>query len=495
MSLTLWSAGSSFSDIRPTSTATAERMSAYPTTEAEWQARYNRLMAFYVGDAYSSEESKAFHLFRAMTEDGKEIAQAKRLFGAFRHIVNTDVAGVLNGGLTLEASEDATTSEAERQALLVMAEKVWRRSGVGEHLERWLKAGATVGALGFEVVRRSDGRAVLMGYDARSVRVFFDAETGTVLERVVIETQAMDPDDVDGRTGVVTSGALHVYRREITTTEVKVWRDGRPVDGPESGPHKLGVVPFVWVPWDPCPDPEHGFSAAHGVEGALMRADSAMEEIGAIGNRYGWPMLVCKGFRLDEGSDLSKFGRLLQGVPADGGVESIVAGAEAIEPLLKTIEACLADIRQAPEFLFTDAGANESGEARSYKAAAFEMKIQMVRNRLFTALGRAVLMGVLMDQKQAYTSDLEDREVFTIDAGPILPRNLRSDLDAYTLIKADLTRADRVRYLQARGLIGSDQDPETYARQVDEETATRAAEFFTSDPNGRPNVPPDAGSA
>lgn len=461
-------------------------LTPYPTTTAQWRSRYDRLLACYLGEPYSSAECTAFHLFRALDDGGNEYAQAKRLFSAFRFIVDTDVAGVLGGGLTLEVGDGEADGDAGRDALLVAGEAVWNRSCVAERWEDWFTKAAIMGAVGIEVFRRgSDGRAVLQAYDPRHVSVYYDVEAGTELETVIIDVPYLDAPEVARHDGVIEDDPTpHTYRRVLTRDRVEVYVDGR-LDERRSGPHKLGVVPFVWLTFKPAPDPEHGFSAAHGVEGAIMRADSCVEQIGAIGNRYGHPWIIAKGFEIGGGSTVGKLGRILQGVPKDGDLEGKVFGAEAVGPLLETIRECLTDIMRAPEFVFTEGGAGESGEARSYKAAGLEAKLNLVRNRWFPAIARATWYGTLMDRGQRVDADQADRQVFRIDAGPILPRNVRAEVEVLGLAAPHVKRADITRHLQRLGIVDRDVDPDAYAAEVADEQADRATQFFAAGGAGR----------
>lgn len=469
----------------------ASGLSGYPATAAEWDDRYARLESWYVGDAYTTAEITAFHLFRVLDDTGKEIAYSKRLFDGFKYIVDRNVEGFLSGGLTLEVADGI--EEGPRASLLVAGEAVWNRSHVDEQIERWITTGAKFGAFGLEVVRRtSDARAVLMLADPRNTRVWYDDETGTELVKVTTTTRYRDADVMNPRDGVVEAGAQHEYRREIDATQVRVFIDGK-LSADESGPHFLGRVPFVWMVWKPCGDPEHGLSAAHGCEGALMRADSLIEEVGAIANRHGYPWVVAKGFQVGSASDVSNFGRILSGVPADGALEMVTGGGEAIPGLLEAIGACMAEVRQAPEFVFTEGGAGESGEARSYKASAFEAKVKLARDRILTGIARAVWYGTMMDGRRAITPGMEDVTVFKIDAGPILPRNLKSEVEMLMATKTSVKAADHIRGLQRIGIVDQDEDPEAYAAEVADETATRATQFFDA-AGGDPNANPLGGS-
>jgi hypothetical protein len=105
-----------------------------------------------------------------------------------------------------------------------------------------------------------------------------------------------------------------------------------------------------------------------------------------------------------------------------------------------------------------------------------------------------ICMAVAMEVRQRLDPDRYDK--FRIDAPPILPRNVKAELEALDLVKGDLKRADRIRHLQRLGLVDATVDPEKYAAEVQDEQAVRAEQFFADTPAaGTDNGTPPAGGA
>jgi hypothetical protein len=448
--------------------------SVYPTTENGWHDRYDRLWCAYLQEPYDTGEAGKFHLFRALDDQGNEIDLTRRTFDLVRFIVDTDVGGLLGGRILLE-------EEAEG-APLVEGEAVWRRSHVAGSVEAWAKTCAALGDVYFEAVRQSDKRPYrtsVVCYDPRNVTPIYDGETGTRLVGATVCTKYQDAPTVRAD-GTIEEGAVHEYRREIDATEIRVFRD-RVAMPAESGPHGLGVPPIVHVVWSPWTEPDHGLPAAAGLDAAIMRIDSLITQIGAVANRYANPKPVLSGARLGASSDVEQFGRWMHGLPADAKAYYLESTGQGVDSMLAAIAAILDHVKStAPEFLFAEDGA-VSGEARSYKAAAFENKIGNARVRFFGGLSKVTEYAVLMDANTAADPDID---LFRIDAPPILPRNVKSDVETLYAAKEDIKRADRVRFLQTRGLIDPTVDPDEYAGEVEDETAERAAQFFA--PVGKP---------
>ena len=454
----------------------------YPDNEEGWKEVYDFRWQCVLQYPYSAETQKAEHLFRAFDDQGNEIDQTRRLFRFFAFICETD-ARTLSPGLVLEASD---------KKLLGAGEQVWRRSRMGEQLGVWFHELTVLGDGWVEAVRMSPKpphRTRLVHYDPRHVTPFYDVETGTELERVEIEIDYMDRPLEGGIPGEETT---HSYKRVLTRTRIDVYRNGELMQA-ESGEHGLGEVPAVQlrcIPWDRS---GHSLCAASGVERALMFMDSLVTQGKAIGTRWANPTTIFYGFKVGDPSSAAAFGRMINGAPKDGRAEHLEAKAASIDQLLKLQQEVASHIREvSPEFLFSDSGARESAEARSLRGQAFEAKMLDMRDRNYAALRRVIAMAVAMEERQRWDPDRYDR--FRIDAPPILPRNVKAELEALDLIKGDLKRADRIRHLQRLGLVDATVDPEKYAAEVQDEQAVVASQFFTeppaaaSAPAGAPNV-------
>ena len=188
-------------------------------------------------------------------------------------------------------------------------------------------------------------------------------------------------------------------------------------------------------------------------------------------------MLIGKGVRFGEGSDVTRFGRMV-GIPETADVKLLEPTFSQIAQLLKAAqEARLAARESLPEFIFAGAGANASGEALRLRGAAFVSKYEEIRSRVYADLARVTEYAVRMDERAAYD---EDGDALTIEASPVLQPDLDAELSA--LERADkigaITRADKVRYLQRLGMLRADLDPDAYAAEIEDRTADRALQFF-----------------
>jgi hypothetical protein len=438
--------------------------SAYPSTEEGWADCYDRRWACYVGEKYGVDEVKEFHLFRALDENNAEIDQTRRIFNLTKFIVDTDVGGVLGNRVALEVEDGDKEGEQARAALLVVGEAVWKRSLVVERLEGWVRSTAVLADSYIEAVRTNATkpyRTTLVAYDARNVTPVYDRETGTRLIAAVIETPYIDEDAVQAD-GTVEQGALHTYRREVDEREIKVYVDG--VFRPElSGQHGAGALPVVHLQWAPFTCPEHGLPAAVGIEQAVMMLDSFATQGKAISTRFANPIGWIAGAKLPDGSDIHKFGRMFSG-PADMKAGYLEPSGGTVQQLAEQIRQIL-DYLQAtePEFVFADGGINVAAEATQLKAAAFENKIGNARTRIFAGLARVTAIAVAMDLDQPV--DIE-KIPFKIDAGPIIPVNVKGEIEILNSIRDLLTPGDRVRHLQRLGYVGLHEDPEDYAARA-----------------------------
>lgn len=443
----------------------------YPDNEDGWKNLYDFRWQCFLQYPYSADTQKKEHLFRAFDDQGNEIDQTRRLFRFFGFICETD-ARALAPVLVLEGRD------------LPAGEAVWRRSRLSEQFGVWAYELTVLGDGWVEAVRMSPKppyKTRLVHYDPRHVTPFYDVETGTELERLEIEIDYMDRPLQDGIPGEETT---HSYRRVLTRTRIEVYRNGELIPA-ESGEHGLGEVPAVQlrcIPWDRS---GHSLCAASGVERALMFMDSLVTQGKAIGTRWANPTTIYYGFKVGDPSSAAAFGRVINGAPEKGRAEHLEAKTASIDQLLKLHQEIAAHIREvSPEFLFSDSGARESAEARSLRGNAFEAKMLDMRGRNYSALCRAIGMAVAMEERQRWDPDRYDR--FRIDAPPVLPRNVKAELEALDLVRNDLKRSDRVRHLQRLGLVDATVDPEKYAAEVQDEQAATASQFFTDTPAAAP---------
>jgi hypothetical protein len=286
------------------------------------------------------------------------------------------------------------------------------------------------------------------------------------------------------RNGAAPDEAATSYRRVVTRETVTVTRNGT-LSEKESGPHGLSVVPMVHLRAKPLIQPEHSLSAPEGIARLLMRADALVTQNAAIANRYGNPTLVARGFKVgaEGAAKVGRFGRMFDGVPKDGALEYVSVGEGVLPHLLEQQRDILKHIEQtAPEFVFASDAPQESGTARNMRVRSFALKMERMRRGFYRALSEVTAMAVSMERGgPAYDPDACP---FKIDAPPVVPANLSEELTNLALVKPDIKRADYVRHLQRLGVVDTDEDPETYASEVADETAVRATQFFADGANG-----------
>lgn len=429
-------------------------VSPYPSTTAEWRDRYDALLRAYEQGNYSDAEVKADKLFQANDDSGKLIDMARRLFGFFRFITDVDAWAIVGPkGLTLETDDVAPVGA------LLAGELVWRRTRIAQVVGHWARMTACQGDYYVEAVRQSSTppyRVKLVGYLASDVVPVYDV-TGTELVSVTIETVYTDGGDYD-------DAVKHTYKREVDAVEVVEYVDGKETS---RAPHRAGRVPVVHLSWTPWIAPDHGLPAAHGLDAAIARLNSFAGQVGAIGNRYADPKTVIRGATVGSSSDLGLFGRVISGLPADGGVEYLEPRLSAIPPLLDALREVIQHIREtAPEFIFAESSAAESGTARSYRAAALEMKIGEVRNRWLPAIAEITGVAVAMDQGRAYD---EAVDAFEVQAAPFIAPNVMQEVDVLMAAQSYLRRADIVERLQSLGIASDALTVEQYLAALDDE--------------------------
>lgn len=452
---------------------TAPGLDPYPQTEAGWRQEYWRRWNVYMNAPYSPAEQKAEHLFRAFDDAQKEIAQTRRLFRYPAFVADIDANALAAAEVVLEIDED------EDPATLEHGQAIWRRSETTVALPMWDTMTMALGDWWIEPVRMSGKRPYrtkLIGRDPRIVTPTYD-DTGTELEEVRIEFGYLGMPEFSGMEQVRNS-----YVRILTRKEIVVERNGVKVEA-ESGPHPLGIVPIVHrraILWEM---PEHSLPAYAGIDRAVMNLDSIATQFQAIGVRFGQPTMFTKGFTLATGSAVSQIGHIISGIPADtpnqsgqsvgyletnlGQLGQLLAHAESIHEHITAT---------CPEFLFAT-GATESGIARSLRASSFQSKIRTMRGHNYAALARVTEMAACLDDGVAWS---EDTEMFRIGAPPILPADVKSEVETMVLVKDEMKHADFVRGLQRLGVISSECNAEEYAAEVEDERAARATSFFST---------------
>lgn len=448
----------------------------YPTTETGWMDRYQWLHDAYVSNPYSVEDQRGWRLFRAFDESGKLMAETGRFTTDYQFVVTQDAGALFGGRIALE-----TQATNMPPAVLEVGERVWRRSKMGQRLGVNARSLASMGRIGLEVMRTSPqsvdgGRPVIVAHDPRNYVVIYD-KTGLHIERVIITVRYLDEDQIDDD-GNADDAAMHVYRRDIDREGVVATLDGKEVPS-ETGEHLLGAVPFVNLLWEEYREPEHGLHAAHGMERGISLLDSLMTQIQAVGNRYGDPKLVGIGCKFGADSDVAQFGRQISGIPIGGSVEYLESRLDQIRSLLDAVKSFNAMSRETfPEFGIFGGGANASGEALKYRAAAFVSKIEDVRARVFPGIASALAMAEAMTRRAAV--DL-DETPYRIEAGPVLPIDVDAELKRINEIKMQggFRLGDYTRHLQRLGMVGVEHEPNDYEIAAADQASDRALSMLT----------------
>jgi hypothetical protein len=443
----------------------------YPSTEEGWRELYDLRWSMYLLHPYSAAVQKQEHLFRAFDDSGNEIDQTRRIFRYYQFIADTDARALHGGRLTLETF-DTKPGKAKSDQLL-KGEVVWKRSRLASEFPKVARMLCPLGDYYLEAVRMSGlppYRTQIVARDPRTVTVTYDEETGTQIVKARICLDYQDAEEArDGR----GSPTVHRYERILTREKVEIVRDGVSDGGK---PHNLGVVPLVHLqclPWD---QPEHSLPAPAGVERALMILDGLATQGKAIGNRYAAPTLVVKGMKLGPGSTIARFGRMIDGAPKDATAEYLESALDSMPQILEYMKEVHSHIRDtSPEFLFASDGARESAEARSLRGQAFEAKMSEMRAGVFAGLSEVTAMAVAMDAALPFDPDAVP---YQIQAGEILPRNAKAEVETLILVKDRILAADFTRGLQRLGIVSNEHDPEAYSKEVADETADRASTFF-----------------
>lgn len=446
----------------------------WPQTWEEWCLTYDRREDYYRGLGYRVEEIKEMGLFRALDNDGKVLAVTRQLTLDIQHVVNTD-ANALAAGWALEAQEGA---EAELQDGL----DVWRRSSLDSRRIALTNDMAQMGRAGVEAYLDSNGDARLRVIDPRHYRVEYDPEDGVTPLRAYITFQYDDEVTLSPTGEPENTGVKHTYVRELTDTTSTTWIDGEE-DEEASGEHGLGVVPFVNLLFQPAGDAdgnaEHGLWAAQGLVSPLAAFDSLFNQISAVGNRVGNPIPFIAGGIMDDGTKVGHLGRWINGLPVEGRVGYMEAHLTGLQVLLEAAMKLLEQARTScPEFLFAGAGANASGEALTWLATAFELKVGTIRERMFADIARITDIAVRFERNEQYRPD---EDLFTVTGPPLLPVDKEKALKGLKEAKGlGLQQEDVIRHLQRLGYVPPDADAKAYANEAADREADRATMFFNN---------------
>jgi|7_EtaG_2_1085326.scaffolds.fasta_scaffold02322_7 hypothetical protein len=452
----------------------------YPETRQEWLDLYQRRHEAYYGEPYSVDDMKTLHLFRALDDDGGVLAETRRLTRDVQYVADTHVDAILAEGLTLTRAPNGDASD------LANAEAIWDRSGLDQHLERYVRDAAVLGDLHFEAILSSDGTgARVVAYDPQHTELTYDSETGTRLKRAIVTVPYFEPPKVDSHGNITEAHEImRIYRRVISPGRIDVYRDSVHMAA-ESGANALQVPTAVHSPYIPYRIPEYGLSAAHKLDDALSLIDSMLTQIHAIGTRHGNPLMQSAGGNVPSGSELNKLGRVINGPPG-WSMSYVEPTFQGISTLLSAIQTQRETLRETmPEFLFTESGANSSGSALNFRATQFVSKMKKIRSRVYRALAEAIQIGIALERGGPMRAG-----TIAVEGGDILPANVIAMLEELRIAHGiqPIKPSDVVRVYQRAGIVRTDEDPETYAAET--APAAPAAETAPT-PQAAPQPPDD----
>jgi hypothetical protein len=464
----------------------------YPRSHTEWVAWYEYRIDAYHGENYPAEIVKALHLFRALDDDGQEIAITRRIHRDIQFVVEVASAALALPQVTLQVAAEATAQEK------ALAERIWQATMLAEVGPQWAWTLANCGDLYLEPAQIAPGDYRIVSHDPRTVYAPYDDALGVQIQRAVITHKILPEGSVDPH-GVVTEvGEMIVHQRTLTTTDITVEQTAGPsapsllrrtesvVDETASGSHSLKCCPLVHVYCLPSSQRDHGLWAGHALDRPLAEVDSLACQISAIGDRFANPKMVVIGAQISAGDTSSRFGRIINiwGPNAkDAKVNYLEADLSGVERIAQRLDATLASARATlPEFqLF--GGSNLSGEALRLMQTRFQSKYEDIRGRLYRGLARAVAMGVDLALRRPYDPH---RTWLTVEGPPLLPSDVAAEVGVLKVAKdaGMLSDVDAVRHSQRLGLASSEQSPEDYAADLADRAAEKAASFFGDEPPG-----------
>lgn len=424
---------------------------------------YIRRGCAYDGSGYTAEEQKWWTTFIAFDLSDNLLADTRRVAADVRLVVDKGAQSVFGEDLTL----DLATDSLEDQELLAEGLAVWKRSKWQQIKGQVALWGAKFGRVGIEVVRTSPGKPHKSIFVVRSpteYRVFHSAGATGEIARVVITIEWDDAPEVTPYGEYSTNPVRHKTVRILTKTDILVYLDGELIED-ESGPHGLGVVPFINLRWLPAEEEEQGMWAASGpLESALALYDSALAKADAVMRRYADPKLKITGVDVGDDSEVLKFGKILE--LKDGDAAYLEPGLAGLAISLDIAREALVQARQAmPEFALVGAGANSSGEALIRRQADFTAKIKEIRGRWLPAIADATAYGALLDRDEEIDPDLD---YFEVTAPPVSTPDVLQGLEALSRASTvlPLLTRDVLRHYKRLGLLSADVDIEEYEAEI-----------------------------
>lgn len=444
--------------------------------EHDWNAKraeYIRRGEVLKGADYTTDEHTRLGLFRLM--DGNSVIhETRRVSTRLAFMVAVDAASIANGcALNVRPDAYPATKDAEGRQIpdprtaeaLKAGNEVWRRSGVSRNLHRWATQLATKGDLHLESTVRVVGgakRGVIFAHKAEHIKCLRYDGMGIELEYAEIEFTAPIAGYGDGKPVV--------YNRKIERDKITTTIDGK-VDADMSGPNRSGVVTLTHIPHTPSDDITFSACAFTGYEDGVAIENSSDMIVQVLAHRNAAPILVLMGgitmpATNVDGTDAAttKGATPYYELPQGGDAKLMEAALSGLSAIVENATRVATEAKaNAPQFLFTDAGASSSGLALSNRATQFTAYIEPRREWVYQGLSRALSIALCLERNQPFD---ESADVYEVKGGAALPL----DKAAFVQLVKDLldagliTRVDAVTALQGLGVgLPEETDPIEYA--------------------------------
>lgn len=466
----------------------------WPCTHEDRAREWKRRREVFRGGEYSPDDFTRLFLFQGVNSAGEVVVKTRRTSILPAFLVET-AAAAMGSTVALNVAptafprtprEDGTLPPPTPEEVRAMeyGQAAMRRAGVPDLWREWGLSLASEGDIVWEVCTDDDGAWTFAKHKPEHVRIYRDRYERRIV-KAVIEFEYYKPEATQPTR----------YRRVITPQTIDTFEDDQRVG--KSVPNVLKAVGVVWARFSPVPGSPISKCAFTDVEDVVARADSATAQFGAIGTRHADPTLVTEGFQLEDpdpalpgqGAASAATGKTLATPPGTKASFLTVdlAGISAItEASTATVEQTKAML---PEFLVTESGANSSGLAMSYRAAAYVAKFQPIQAGMLHALATLLGMCRAAEAGEAW-SDKQD--IYMLDAGPVLPVDIDAKLKA--IIDAEAAglalHEDSIAAAQGLGFGDPEADPSVYAAKVRAQQHQRDAQ--AADMIGKIGAPQDS---
>lgn len=452
----------------------------WPTNYEERQQEHERRIDAALLAKYDKTTIDSLGLFQALDKTGSYIThETKRVVRDVSYVTEV-AAGVLVSGMSLALDDDAIPpnyvpgdtedSDAARleSAKLMFYERglaVWKRSKMDALSRRWAWMLSAAGDYYLEPTTTKAGEGKVIGHRPDAVEPYYD-ETGTELTRADIRYEYSDEPREDG--GVDD----HTYWRQIKPGMVRTQHDE---SGWDEVATPLSVPTIVHLQFYPSPDPEIGLHAAHGIEDACAVADSILTMTSTIGSHHAAPILKVTGAMVESDGVSAGQTNAILNLPSDADANWLELSMQGMSGLQAVADGLIDRTRATlPEFMFSDAGANASGTALSYRAAHLRMKLEPVAKAWREGIARAINMAVCLELGVDYSEDRTSW--FKVEGAAILPQDRAAVATLVTQLVEDgfMLHEDATRVLQSANVgIPLDYEPAEYSELAQTEKETR----------------------